>query len=177
MHLGFAVWRFLSFSFFFFFRRLYPHRFSLHLTLEGSNCLKDLEQEPLSGNPLDTPIRQRGRADAWNFNQKENIEFVEFENVPLKQNAPHSLWYGKLLLLPTSLLHELNYFPCLYSSVAWGTMTLITWVVHLREKPPRLFICPSFFIPCFLLSLYCKTSPQLSSDRVLNGLWGGLEVI
>lgn len=79
-----------------------PHRFPLRLTLEGSNCLKEVKLVPLSGNPLDTPIRQRGRAGAWNFNQKENIEFVEFENVPLKQNAPNPLWYGKLLLLPPS---------------------------------------------------------------------------
>ncbi len=136
-HLGFAVWRFLC--------RLYPLRFLLHLTLEGDNCLKELEQVPLSGNPLDTPIRQRGRADTWNFNQKENIEFVEFENVPLKQNAPKSLWYGKLLLLPPSLLHELNYFPCLYSSVAGGTMTLITWAVHERKASTSLYLPFIFF--------------------------------
>lgn len=78
---------------------LHPYRFPMHLTLEGSNCL-EAKAAPLSGNPLDTPIRQRGRT--WNFNQKENIEFAEFKNVPLKQNTSNPLWYWKLLLLPPS---------------------------------------------------------------------------
>ena len=84
---------------------VHPHRFPLCLTLEEGNCLKESKPVPLSGKPLDTPIRRGGRADAWNFNQKKNIEFVEFENVPLKQNAPNPLWYGKLLLLPPSFMN------------------------------------------------------------------------
>lgn len=31
----------------------------------------------------------------------------------------------------SALLHELNYFSCLYSGAAPGNMTLITWVVHM----------------------------------------------
>lgn len=106
-----CIWDLLSEDFFL---HSAPPQIPTALNTRNRQLPQGAESLPLSGNPLDTPIRRRGRADAWNFNQRENIEFVEFENVPLKQNAaqPSLIWKATT---PPSLLHELNYFSCLYS--------------------------------------------------------------
>lgn len=87
----------------FFFLHSSSSRFPLLLTLEVSNCLKEPNPVPLSGNSLDTSIRQGGRADAWNFNQKENNEFVEFENASqTKCSQPSLIWKSYHSPLPPS---------------------------------------------------------------------------
>lgn len=99
-------------------------RLPLHLTLAGSAGLEGVQPAPLSGNPLHAAISRRGRADALNFNHNGNIEFVELLKMYLS---------NKMLPIPfdmesccSSLLHELNYFSCLYSGAARGSVTLIT---------------------------------------------------
>lgn len=167
----------------FFFLHSSSSRFPLLLTLEVSNCLKEPNPVPLSGNSLDTSIRQRGRADAWNFNQKENNEFVEFENVPLKQNAPNPLWYGKATT-PLSLLHEWNYFSCLQSASP-GHYDPYYMSCACERKPSTSLYLPSHFFSIYFplrpdstMALQLSGDPVvLGADKVLNRLWGGLEVI
>lgn len=89
----------------------------------------------------------------------------------------------KLPLPSPSFMNEII-FPA-YSWLAQGTMTLITRAVHVRENPPRLFICPPIFFSIYFplrpdstMALQLSGDPVvLGADKVLNRLWGGLEVI
>lgn len=93
LHSGFTVSFFFLPPFFLSpFFRPHPRTLLLLLTLGGTDRLEEAQQPApfcASGNPLDTPIGRRGGAKqgARNPNQKPYIEFVEFKNVPLKQNA------------------------------------------------------------------------------------------
>lgn len=52
----------------------------------------------------------------------------------------------------SALLHELNYFSCLYSGAAPGNMTLITWVVHMGGLGLHVSLISLHFV-----SLCCTT--------------------
>lgn len=60
----------------------------------------------------------------------------------------------------SALLHELNYFPCLYSRVARGIMTLITQVVHMRGKKKTSV---SLYLP-FIFFLYLFPTQSVYDD-------------
>lgn len=126
-------------------------------------CSQHLYLATLSTHQSGTEAGQ----DALNFNQKENIEFVELLKTYLS---------NKMLPIPfdmesccSSLLHELNYFSCLYSGAAQGNMTLITRVVRMRGE--KLHV--SLFSLHFLSQLYKDAEQGLGGVKIgYAEVWG-----